>query len=169
MFADSATCEMTASGRDYRLIHDVYVVLDAIDHCVLTDFDLTNSQYRLLTLLSAEQGQRLTDLSDAMLFHRSTITRLIDSLEAKGLVCRVAHSDDRRAQQVGLTAAGLEVRERARTAHETSLVERLATLSPDDQVQLGDLLEKMRLSLRADLERRESSGANGSHPHRLKE
>ncbi len=153
-----ASKSIPSAQRDYRLIHDVYIVLDAIDRCVLSPYGLTNAQYRLMSLLDVDNGRRLTDLSDQMICNRSTITRLIDKLEAKGLVRRVVHADDRRAQQVVLTPSGQVLREQATEAHDRSLIERIAHLSPDEQSQLNILLEKMRVSLRSDLEIREKNG-----------
>ena len=71
--------------RQYRMIHDIYVQLDDGDRRVLSDFNLTNSQYAMLMLLDADKEQRLIDLSENMLVARSTITRLIDQMEEMDL------------------------------------------------------------------------------------
>ena len=55
------------SGQDqkhpYRLIHDVYVLLDFGDRLVLDPFGLTTTQFRLLNLIDPDNGLRLTRLS----------------------------------------------------------------------------------------------------------
>lgn len=137
----------TAPLMQYRLLHDIYVLLDAGDHVILRDFNLTNSQYRVLTLLDPVEGQQLMTLSDRMLCARSTITRLIDQMEAQNWVHRIADPHDRRAQRVMLTPEGTALRERARAAHETSLRERLDFLNQTDLQQLADILEKIRTHL----------------------
>lgn len=135
--------------RLYRLIHDLYVVLDVGDREILEPFGLTTSQYRVLVLLDADYGQRLITLSDRLLVARSTITRLIDQMEAAGWVHRVDDPHDRRAQHIALTPAGLELRNRAYAAHEASLEDRMRVLEENDQQLLIDLFLKMRNTLRA--------------------
>ncbi|MFN8530486.1 MAG: MarR family transcriptional regulator [Anaerolineae bacterium] len=133
--------------QQYRLFHDIYVFLDAGDTSVLTSFQLSPTQYRLLFLLDAAQGQNLIRLAERMLVARSTITRLIDQMEAKGLVQRVSDPNDRRAQRVALTPKGSAVRSEAFAAHEASLLRRFEVLTAHEQEVLRGLLAKLRNSL----------------------
>ena len=133
----------TYAHQNYRLIHDIYVLLDAGDRRVLEQFKLTPSQYRVLTLLAAEPEWRLIDLSQAMLCARSTITRVVDGLEAAGLVCRIDHPADRRAQRLTLTAEGRELLDRAQVAHAQSLEQRLGVANIDVQENLMSLLHSL--------------------------
>jgi DNA-binding MarR family transcriptional regulator len=142
----------TMSHRLHRLINDVYVMFDVGDRSILLRFDLTPMQYRVLCLLDPEYGQRLTILSDRLICARSTTTRLIDQMEAAGLVHRVDDPEDRRAQRVALTPAGVTLRERAYAAHEASLVERLDRLDEADRQQLAAILVKLRSGLQSYLE-----------------
>ena len=71
----------------------------------------------------------------------SNITGLIDKLEARALVERRAHPDDRRIKSLAMTRKGAALRRR--------LMERLAqpapwmqALSPDDQRQLVGILRR---------------------------
>ncbi len=139
------------AAQQYRMFHDLYVMLDDGDRRVLRAFHLSPSQYAVLLLLDATDGWRLTDLSERLLLDKSTVTRLIDRLEQAGLVRRIADPADRRAQRVVLTERGIERRERARVAHERSLARRLAALDPDEQRQLCRLLGKLQEGLQADL------------------
>lgn len=147
----TAPIESTPSGRQYRLIHDIYILLDAGDRHVLNRFNLTKSQYRILTLLDLEHGQRLTTLSDRMLCARSTITRLIDQMEAAGLVHRIDDPEDRRAQRVALTPDGAALCGQARVVHEASLEQRMNGIPESDHHLLLSLLERIRLVLQTQL------------------
>lgn len=138
--------------QHYRMIHDIYVLLDDGDRRVLRAFALTTSQYALLGLLDSDAGKRLTDLSAQLLFDKSTITRIVDRLEQADLVRRIADPDDRRAQRVVLTPGGNALRTQVRIAHEHSLERRLSALTPTEQQQLGALLAKLRAGLQADLD-----------------
>ena len=71
----------------------------------------------------------------------SNITGLIDKLEARGMVERRAHPDDRRIKALAMTRKGAALRRR--------LMDRLAQpapwmqgLSPDDQRRLVDILRR---------------------------
>jgi DNA-binding MarR family transcriptional regulator len=137
--------------QQYRMLHDIYVLLDDGDRQVLEVFELTTSQYAVLMLLDREDGRRLTSVSDRLLRARSTITRIVDQLEGARLVQRVADPEDRRAQRVVLTEEGAQRRELANAAHVESLERRLTILDADEAAALNILLDKLRAGLRQDL------------------
>jgi DNA-binding MarR family transcriptional regulator len=143
----------TTGLQQYRMIHDIYVLLDDGDRRVLRSFNLSTSQFAVLLLLDADQGWRLTDLSDRLLFDKSTITRIIDRLEQAELVRRIAEPADRRVQRVVLTPTGLALRDQAKAAHEHSLERRMAVLDADEQRHLCHLLTKLREGLTTELYR----------------
>lgn len=138
--------------QQYRMIHDIYVLLDDGDRQVLRPFNLSLSQYAILQLLDEEDGWRLTDISERLLFDKSTVTRIIDRLEESRLVQRIADPADRRVQRVVLTAQGLVHRDRSYTAHAESIVRRMSVLDEEEQQQLRELLDKLRAGLRHELD-----------------
>lgn len=134
--------------HQYKMIHDIYVMLDDGDRRVLRPFGLTIPQYRVLQSLDETDGQRLTTLSERLLRAKSTITRIIDQLEHDGLVARTSDDDDRRAQRVVLTPAGGELLYSARVAHEKALIFRFtAALDEADQTAFCALLTRLHDSL----------------------
>lgn len=141
----------TSAPQQYRMINDIYVLLDDGDRQVLRSFNLNTSQYAVLILLDDERGWRLTDLSERLLFDKSTITRIVDRLEQADLVRRVADRADRRVQRVMLTTQGQHLRNAARAAHERSMERRMGMLSAEEQLCLTRLLTKLRDALEADL------------------
>lgn len=134
--------------QQHRLIHDIFVLLDDGDRQVLEATKLTPLEFSVLQRLATDKGRRLTDIGAELLCVKSTITRLVDRLEADGLVRRTPDPDDRRAQRLLLTQRGVEVRELAATLHNESVERRMALLAPDEQVLLRSLLEKLRSGLR---------------------
>ncbi len=130
--------------RQYRLIHDIYLFLSAVDRNLLQRFGLTPTQFSVMLLLDREIGLPLVTLSERVFVARSTITRVVDHLEAAGLAQRATHSNDRRSQRVILTQAGQELRDRVRQAQIQILEEQLKGLSGDEHWQLVVLLQKMR-------------------------
>lgn len=139
--------------RDYRVFHDLFVLLDEGERQVLRSFNLTPIQYHALLLLDPGEGWRLTDLSERLMCERSTVTRLVDFLEGEGLLSRMADGEDRRSQRVMLTPTGVALRDQARVAHEASLRSRFSNLSEAEQQQLHLLHQKLLHGLQAEKER----------------
>jgi len=137
----------------YRLIHDIYILLDSRDTQIFSQFELTPTQYRALILLSGDEGKSLTALADQLLRNRSTATRLIDQLEQRELVRRADEPNDRRIHCIFLTQKGMELRDMAYKAHLDSLEARFGDLSQAMSSPLDDLLSQLRDCLEADLNR----------------
>lgn len=58
-----------------------------------------------------DHRMRLHELADAIVLRRSNLTRLVDRLEAAGLVCRKSCPTDRRGAFAAITKEGLTMRE----------------------------------------------------------
>ncbi|WP_255603161.1 MarR family winged helix-turn-helix transcriptional regulator [Oscillochloris sp. ZM17-4] len=135
----------------HRLIHEIYVLLDDGDRRALGATQLAPLEFSVLQQLNPEQGRRLTDVGAELLCVKSTITRLVDRLEADGLVIRTPDPLDRRAQRLLLTPKGDAVRTQAIALHGAAVERRMSCLSADEQTRLHGLLEKLQAGLRADL------------------
>ena len=145
----------TTIHRQYRMIHNIFVLLDDGDRHVLEPFGLTFPQFRVLQSLDPDEGQRLTTLSERLLRAKSTITRIIDQLERDGLVERTSDSEDRRAQRVVLTPDGAAVLEQASIAHDRMLACRFNTaLNAAEQADFLRLLTQLHDSLVGTMESR---------------
>src|SRR4051794_25989700 len=77
---------------------------------MLTATGLPLAWYDVLLQLAEAPGRRLrmAELADRVLLSRSGLTRLIDRLQAEGLVRREPSPDDARGTYTVLTPAGLE-------------------------------------------------------------
>lgn len=75
------------------------------------------------------------------------MTNRIDRLEEAGLVLRRPDPQDRRGTLVRLTAKGKALIDAASTQHVANEERLLAALSAREQLQLGELLRKLLLSL----------------------
>jgi DNA-binding MarR family transcriptional regulator len=142
---------LSIAHQQHRLIHDIYLLLHDGDRRVLSRLQLTPLEFSVLQRLDPGQGQRLTDVGAELLCVKSTITRLVDRLEADGLVLRTPDPDDRRAQRLLLTARGLAVRDAAARIHDEAVERRLGQLDPEERELLLALLKKLRQSLQAEL------------------
>lgn len=114
---------------------------------VLKPFGLTHQQFNVLRILRGQKGNPATVklLTERMLDKSSNASRLVDKLLEKGLVQRCACSEDRRAVEVRITQAGLDLLERIDLdRHEISL----PVFSDEEAEQLSELLDKLRNAMR---------------------
>jgi DNA-binding MarR family transcriptional regulator len=77
----------------------------------LARFDLTPTQYNALRILrgAGGEGASCSEVSERMVTKDSDITRLLDRLEARGLISREREAKDRRRVATRITDAGLRL------------------------------------------------------------
>ncbi len=83
-------------------------LLDAIDR-ELAPLDVTAAQYIIMGQIAYKLAGSASRLCKAISYDPGAMTRMIDRLEAKGLVRRVRHPQDRRALNLELTDEGKAV------------------------------------------------------------
>jgi DNA-binding MarR family transcriptional regulator len=99
----------------------------------------------LLQLAEAPQRRlRMAELADRVLLSRSGLTRLIDRLQAEGLVRREPSPDDARGTYTVLTQEGFDRLRRAAPVHLAGIREHwLARFSDEELRLLGGLLARL--------------------------
>ena len=112
---------------------------------VLKPYGLTTPQYNILRILRGQYPQPATInlLIDRMLDKSSNASRIVDKLESKGLVKRTQCPEDRRAVDVKISEAGLEVLKKL--DDELMVREKgMVNLTEAESAMLSDLLDKLR-------------------------
>jgi DNA-binding MarR family transcriptional regulator len=71
--------------------------------------DISVEQWLLLVNLRNRDGQLHQELADSTYKDKTTVTRLLDGLEKKGLVKRTAGTTDRRQRRISITGRGKEL------------------------------------------------------------
>jgi DNA-binding MarR family transcriptional regulator len=129
--------------------HRVRIAADA----ALREHGLSLPSFKLLKAL-ADGDRSMREISQVLHVRPRTITDMIDSLEARGLVVRCPHPSDRRVTLLHLTEAG--ARETADADIDAQQVAEAAVsaLDRDEQHTLSSLLERVCIPVRA-----RSSGA----------
>ena len=116
-------------------------VLMARLNVLLRPHGLTFPRYEALMLLSFTRAGALPlgKIGERLQVHRTSVTNIIDKLEADGLVRRVPHAEDRRATLAEITDEG---RAAARAATEVLNAESfgIASLPPRDLERLTTIL-----------------------------
>lgn len=103
-------------------------------------------QLQALAVL-AGGDMRMRELAHRLGLAASTVTRLVDRLEAAGLAERRSERPDRRSVLVGLSAAGRDALATVRQRLRALLRDVIAGLSPREQGELLRLLTKVGESL----------------------
>ena len=112
----------------------------------LRPFGVTFSRYETLVLLSYSRGGSLplSKIGQRLQVHATSVTNVIDRLEAAGLVRRKPNPADGRGTLAVITAAGREVAAKA-TADLNASRFGLSGVSTDDLERLFDTLRTLRL------------------------
>jgi MarR family transcriptional regulator, 2-MHQ and catechol-resistance regulon repressor len=140
------------SFRQKAMVNTMFTsrVLEEASAALLKEHDLTLPQFNILRILRGQKGRPATVklLTERMLDKSSNASRLVDKLLEKNLVQRVSCPNDRRAVEVTITPAGLDIlkridpRQKAWDAPNRSFTE-------DDAKTLSDLLDRLRAVVRA--------------------
>ena len=132
--------------RAWRLYFESALALvDVLDSDFERDTGLPIRWYDVLVHLEeAPDGLRMNDLADRILYSKSGFTRVVDRMEAAGLVRRVRPENDRRSIFVVGTDEGREKMEHARRRHRHWIQEHFSgPLSDTDIEALTLALEKL--------------------------
>jgi DNA-binding MarR family transcriptional regulator len=121
-------------------------ILLARFNALLRPYGITFPRYEALMLLSFTRGGELPlgKIGERLQVHRTSVTNIIDKLEADGLVRRVPHSEDRRATLAQITPRGREVGRDATAVLNAELFA-VGGLKGAEQEQLTELLRVLRV------------------------
>ena len=114
-------------------------------------YGITSVQFNLMELLlrqaDEEEGLTQAELSQMMLVNRANITSLIDRMEKADLVVRTPVPGDRRYNAIKLTAHGREVLLDVEERYLAAVAMVMSPLSQKEQMQLMNMLERLRENL----------------------
>jgi len=121
------------------------IVLGRMDEA-LKPFELTFARYEALVLLSFTKTGALPlgKMGERLMIHPTSVTNIVDRLEAQGYVSRLDHPTDRRTTLCEITDAGRELMGRA-SAAVIDIDVGISGLSADEVEELTTLLTKMRV------------------------
>lgn len=95
-------------------------------HAVVRSQGLSVSEWRVLASLAGGKPMSIGQLAQVAVLKQPTVTRMLDRMEAKRQVERLAHDGDRRVTLVRITAAGNKIVSRLialARGHETRVLE----------------------------------------------
>ncbi len=140
-------------GSSWPLLLTAHAVLTDLMEKQLSDAGLPGlSWYDVLWALERAPGKRLRmhELAHYIVLSRSNMTRLVDRLEAAGLLGREADPDDRRGAFAVLTPQGAALRKKMWPHYEKAIASLYDEhLTVDEQRVLGSALRKVVDNARA--------------------
>ena len=113
----------------------------------LKALSVTSAEARAIMYLRANEGAPQARLAEELEVQPIALTRVIDRLEAEGLVERRLSEADRRVRLLFTTASGKSLVRRLLQLHEALNSEITASLSDDDMAQLAVALEAINAAL----------------------
>jgi MarR family transcriptional regulator, 2-MHQ and catechol-resistance regulon repressor len=114
----------------------------------MSQFGLAKSTFNVLMLLrnGPPEGMQLSEIGNLLITSRANITGLIDHLEQKGFVKRIADSHDRRAKLARITKKGEVLIDDVLPVHIRRCKELFAHLTMEEKRTLSTLLKRVRQS-----------------------
>ena len=110
---------------------------------------LSMREYDVLFTLSrcGPRPVRLNELNEHILLSQPSLSRMVERLEATGLLRREPSNDDRRGTVISLTPAGAEVQRRIGRQHVRTIGRYVGEALDDDELRtLRHLCDKLRHS-----------------------
>ena len=127
--------------RELARTYQAFAAYDALGY---RDTDLTVPQADVIFTLGNTDGLTCKEIGERTLITKGTLTGVIDRLESKGVVRRVASTEDRRCTLVSLTAKGRRLFETEFPRQIEFLKQRFDRLSKSDQEAAIRSLRKIR-------------------------
>jgi DNA-binding MarR family transcriptional regulator len=126
-----------------HLVYRIHVLLRRrVDHHFsAAGIDVSMEEYPILNALWHEDGKNQQDLAEVIGKDRARTSRLIDQLEAKNLVVRKPHPDNRREKLVCLTGQGNTIKRPVEEAIDRAIGDGFGALTA---AEYNDLIQKMQ-------------------------
>ena len=137
---------------------DIRAALDALRRIVQTlrlaeravpgPATLTSAQLFTLRQIADHPGRSINEVAALTFTHQSSVSVVIQRLVDKRLVVKATARDDRRRQQLAITAGGRRALARAPAIVQERLIAAIATLPMRDRRALARSLETIAMHLR---------------------
>jgi DNA-binding MarR family transcriptional regulator len=129
------------------LLSDVARMMRAAFDRKVRRIGLTRAQWQVLSLLYHRPDVSQTELAELLEVERATAGRIIDRMERKGWVTRIADPADRRINRLRLTPEAHDIEEEMGRAATALLDEVMATLDEEEREALAEMLGRMKAQL----------------------
>lgn len=142
---------MTSNRTDLRLANEAWEALMTAHSRISARFnaapiwgEASMREYDVLyTLAKADAPIRLSDVQSGVLLSQPALSRMVDRLVGRGLLTRETDPEDGRAVLVQLSDEGKRVQREVGRAHGRDVGHAMRALTPDEQLELQRLTQKL--------------------------
>ncbi|MGO8755532.1 MAG: MarR family winged helix-turn-helix transcriptional regulator [Gallionellaceae bacterium] len=132
-----------------RELARAYQAFEAYSAAHVRTLGLTPSQFDIVATLGNTDGMSFKELGEKTLITKGTLTGVVDRLQFKNLVKRVASPSDRRSQIVKLTRKGEALFDRVFPAHMSHVDQAFTGLSQAELDGMESVLQRLRAAFYA--------------------
>ncbi|WP_041138336.1 MarR family winged helix-turn-helix transcriptional regulator [Beduini massiliensis] len=108
------------------------------------------SQERILMILNKKERISQRDLLEIVGIRSSSLSEVLTKIENNGYIVRHKKDEDKRNVEIAITPSGKKRALEVRKIHEERSKNLFASLSPQEQIELSSLLEKLLSSWNQD-------------------
>lgn len=140
--------QLTDEQLSLKLFIVLSRALESVKKQVVKDikrYELNLTEFAVLELLYHKGEQPIQIIGKKVLLASSSITYVVDKLEEKGLLERIACPNDRRVIFGRLTEKGEKLMEEIFPQHEKAMAKIFSSLSKEEKEQAIELLKKIGL------------------------
>ncbi|NER13458.1 MarR family transcriptional regulator [Leptobacterium flavescens] len=129
----------------FEIIRTGHWMTDSVSR-ELKEFGIYEPQFNVLRILKGARGKAVSvnDILDRMVQRSSNVTRIVDKLEAKGLVERTLCPDDRRKMDIVITKEGEALLKKLNRKVEALHKPMKNNLSQQEAETLKNLIKKLK-------------------------
>lgn len=140
--------QLTEEQLSLKLFVVLSRALESVKKQVVKDikrYDLNLTEFAVLELLYHKGEQPIQIIGKKVLLASSSITYVVDKLEEKGLLERMACPNDRRVIFGRLTEKGEKLMEEIFPQHEKAMAQIFSSLSTEEKEQAIELIKRIGL------------------------
>jgi MarR family transcriptional regulator, 2-MHQ and catechol-resistance regulon repressor len=139
----SARSQKTEATHVFLVLWKAYRAIFAKSDESRKNLGLGDSDFRVLEVLLHKGPLPVNVIGEKVELTTGSITTAVDRMEAKWLVVRKNHPEDRRVRIVELTPKGRRLIQKAYAQHEIVMERVMKHLSREDRAALVDLLKRL--------------------------
>lgn len=109
----------------------------------LKPYEVTPEQWSIISILCSQKGTTQKELAETINKDQTTVVRMIQSMERKGLVKKTYNDQDRRSHNLFLTERGDEIKKTVLPVVKDAHNSVTSNLSKEEIKQLKSLLNKL--------------------------
>jgi MarR family transcriptional regulator, 2-MHQ and catechol-resistance regulon repressor len=141
------TNESTQSLKLFIVLSRAYKAINEQVNKFIQTKGLNPTEFAVLELLYHKGDQPLQQIGGKILLASGSITYVVDKLEEKGLLKRIACPKDRRVTFAQITESGKTFIGEIFPEHEARIHELMSSLSPEEKETAIELVKKLGLSV----------------------